>query len=497
MKLLQNEKCFFDGSMTFLILLQTTINMGSLPMSVKSINISNMKKMEVKSRSIASIGNLESIIFKNIDKVILLENSLNRQAQHGPLSMTIEHVNKLEIYSNALSKWKRPHSQINIRNVEECTVDWSAFSPSSEIENVLFENISSLAVDGGAFKANITRLALKNAALDKCCYNAFGGRIEALTLQSLEIKEMKSSCLNAQSWGSLNLTSCHLHHIENGAFQGTISSVTIETTNVGLVESRGFDMSVATLSIRASMFGDLASESLSVVASESIVLQQNNVTTLQTNAFNSLRISQPDKPINVTDLFVGHTEYGAFRFIHDTKVILHGLLIHVHCRCDVRRLALQLVFGTNTTPRDIATEEEPLLLEPLRRSSCTFGSSTLAVREFLRQRCSVEESETVSPARMDADRPSVTDQTSGRRADEASTSEAVNSAAIAVPVILLIVVAAALVAWRRGRAGRGFLCGAKTVPGDVHRTEEDLHVSRTPDAAEEESMYCEVGPSRR
>lgn len=97
------------------------ITATSLPRSIKSLHIYNAETITINEEAIYSLQFLNEIIIKNVKTLILKNRSLARRSNTKNISLFVEKIMDLQIYSssNTFENWSEK-SKIVIYDVTNC-----------------------------------------------------------------------------------------------------------------------------------------------------------------------------------------------------------------------------------------------------------------------------------------------------------------------------------------------------------------------------------------
>ena len=294
-----------------------------------------------------AMDHMEKVLLTELGDLTFLGNSQTQAeaknlARAGPNStMTIDGVRNLRLHPNSFEGWQREGSVVWIKNVENCSIDQSAFAPRTRIKRLLLENITSLALAEGAFQGTVGELLLRNVTFRAGCLpDTFGGRVDRLLLVSVTVNRVMPGCVRLQSRArALTLRRSHLGRISTAGITGSFADVTTSECEISAVDSSGVRLTdVSRFSLSDTSVGDLHSDALNVDADQVISLRRLHVSRLHSNAFRGLRVvGGGSRGIDVTELTVARADVGSLTFADGADVRLRMLTFTTRKECDEGR----------------------------------------------------------------------------------------------------------------------------------------------------------------
>ena len=332
-------------------------------------------------------------------------------------------------------------------NVDHLDFHSGAFSRNSFIHKAVVDHVPYLTIGSGGIEADIDELNIGHVTMATCEDNTFGSTIQSMKLVSSHINRAKTGCISASTgWKDLSVKKSKFDNIQQDAIQGTIGEVEIEESKIGTVETKGFNLHVRKFSVHQSTMGEVSEEALMVSADEGITLCECEIDILRKHAFMNLNPGATDQ-IRIQSLTVKQPKDESMSFQDKTKVNVSGLRLGIPCQCDVAsRLTggdpkqspwfnqTCLCKGSDTTPTEFHSKDCP------DTTTTTFPTTT-----------------TITPT-TSPDSSSLMGGEAGGTGTPPISTGGTNTwlllgLLIPISLIMLIVIAAVLVCWRR-RLGR-------------------------------------------
>ena len=346
----------------------------------------NAGELHMLTNALSGLVNLRSIVFENINVLIVQRNAPVPGLDQGQLSVTMDRIDHITLDAGSFSHWNEKVLDISITNISVIRIDGGAIMSSSNATTVTMENIATGRFFPGTFATTLGNLALRNVTTQEPCENnTFGGSIGELSLTSARLGEIREGCFSAdETWDSLVVRSSHLGNVSGQALSGTIRHVRIDQTSLGRIHTNGFDLDVLSFSINGSSIDSMDSDALNVQATFGISVQRSRINTVHENAFYGLNASQD---LTLSQLTMNRAENGSLRVSDVKSLILQHVLIRVPCECDIQQKVEQLFFEENP-PGSSTEQENAILFESVYTNiQCLHNGATPSLREYYCSHC--------------------------------------------------------------------------------------------------------------
>ncbi|XP_043215327.1 uncharacterized protein LOC122378384 isoform X2 [Amphibalanus amphitrite] len=311
----------------------------------------------------------------------VLSNGLALNSNSSLAFLAIDSVRHMKLEAGAFSGHWDTEAKLRIGYVSSLVLSQNTFSfqSSPHIPSLVIEHATLQDIEPMAFNASLEFLTLKDVEIKMCRRNGFGGSIQALSMDRVDLNEVREGCINGSgSLRRLSVSNSRLGVIRHRGICGSIPTVTIRNCSVSLLQPNGLQLRTAKLDIYSSEFTSIMTRGLNVLANQ-IYLRKMVVDTLQGHALKALRTTENenDSPsIHILNLTVQHTYNGSLAFDPETNVELVHLSVGIPEPpvCPVERWVRQLTDTSETAP--LGQTQKQMQTQLNRHWLCKGPSST-------------------------------------------------------------------------------------------------------------------------
>ena len=353
-------------------LFQVVLRKGAFPPSVQTLSIYGARRLRVEEGAVRELTSLSRLEMRRIGTLTVHGDGLSLPSNASLAFIAIDNVESMTIESHAFSGQWDTGAKIKITYVRQLNVKENAFSFRSPVQapSIIVEQSNWPDIDAMAFNGTFREMALSAIATKMCRRNAFSGEIRDLSMDRVNISEVREGCITGSgTLHRLSITNSRLGVIRHRGISGNITSVNIMDSSIVLVQPNGVQLNASTLDIKRSNFSSIMVRGLNVLA-DKIYLAKLTVDRLDSHALKAVKVaangSEKKDRFGIYSLTVKNAGRASLAFDNATAVQLVRLSVGVPepAVCPVDRWVRQLTGAGETDPLD-ATQR--LILKMLQR----------------------------------------------------------------------------------------------------------------------------------
>ena len=347
---------------------------GDIPETVESLQFLNFRVVDIHQNALGSLPLLRELEFKDGKRLQLHSNALNLPYNSKLQSFLITNFTSVDIHRSALSGSWNPGTSIRIKIIRRLNIRENAFNYSSSGlgPDLLLEEIDELLLDPRSLDVLLRQLKIKQAHMDICYANSFtDGKL--VDMQEVKIDNVTEKCFALSDESAvLSFRDSYFGIVNQQGIFGKIKQIKMQNTSISEIEKKGVHLQVAHLGMYGSHFGTLMPDALAVQASRSIVLTNNTVEHLSSDALSGIKGTSDREPLPliINNLTVTKPENRSLALSLQTDARIAGLHLNVPASltCSPQESAMWLVGRESRDGWTTAVEQA--LQQPKNSSLC-------------------------------------------------------------------------------------------------------------------------------